>query len=92
MSNFGYQISGFGSYPQRLIMSYLVIAGGGGGGYEDGGGGGAGGYRNSFNNEMSGGGNTGGETPLTLDKGTQYTVCNYYFCWWWCWCARKCWC
>lgn len=50
MSSFGYNVLGFGSFPNRNVpaeVEYLVIAGGGGGGRRRGGGGGAGGYLTS---------------------------------------------
>ena len=57
--------------------NYLVVAGGGGGGgatsgsIRSGAGGGAGGFRTSFG--TSGGGSSA-ESPLTLAKGTTYTI------------------
>ena len=46
MTGFGFNISGFGSFPNRsadYTATYLVVAGAGCGGYFGGGGGGAGG-------------------------------------------------
>tara|TARA_R110000764_G_scaffold235775_1_gene330489 strand:+ start:371 stop:1354 length:984 start_codon:yes stop_codon:yes gene_type:complete len=48
MSGFGYNVSGFGSFPSRdsvLSGHMLIVAGGGSGGHKNGGGGGAGGYK-----------------------------------------------
>lgn len=49
MTGFGYNVSGFGSFPSRGLPPYtielIVVGGGGGGGSSGGGGGGAGTYR-----------------------------------------------
>lgn len=59
-------------YIPPLVVDFLVIAGGGGGGGNGGSGAGAGGYRTSYGS-VSGGGSSA-ESPLTLTKGTNYSV------------------
>jgi hypothetical protein len=47
MSSFGYNVLGFGAFPNRsktMDIECLVVAGGGSGGFGSGGGGGAGGF------------------------------------------------
>jgi hypothetical protein len=60
------------TYVAPLVVDFLVIAGGGGGGGNGGSGAGAGGYRTSYG--LVSGGGSPAESPLTLTKGTNYSV------------------